>query len=57
MIKAETHNALTNLCKATNEWWLWAHDTPREDQSIYEIYVEAEKFVKAFRKNELKIDD
>ena len=57
MIKDETRDALRQLVSVVEEWRLWTNYTPREDQSIYEIYDEAEKFVKAFRRYELKIDD
>lgn len=57
MIKAETRKALSALILKI-EWWRVNREFPsKEDQNIYDIYDEAEKFVKAFRKHELKIDD
>ena len=57
MIKDETRKALSALILKI-EWWRVNREFPsKEDQNIYDIYDEAEKFVKAFRRYELKIDD
>ena len=57
MIKDETRKALSALILKI-EWWRVNREFPsKEDQDIYAIYDEAEKFVKAFRRYELKIDD
>lgn len=57
MIKNETRKALSALILKI-EWWRVNRGFPsKEEQAIYDICDEAEKFVKAFRKHELKIDD
>ncbi|MBR6712230.1 MAG: hypothetical protein IKI76_04455 [Selenomonadaceae bacterium] len=57
MIKKETRKALSALVGSMEVWRIWRKYTDREEQAIYKIYDEAEKFVQAFRKHELKIDD
>ena len=57
MIKDKTSKALNDLTRVIDEWKYHPHDLDSYEQAIYKIYDEAENFVKAFRKNELKIDD
>ena len=57
MIKYKTSKALNDLTRVIDEWKYHPHDLDSYEQAIYKIYDEAEKFVKAFRKNELKIDE
>lgn len=57
MIKDETRKALKYLLGAIEVWRMWAPNSDYETQAMYKVAAEAEKFARAFKRNELKIDD
>ena len=57
MIKDETRKALSALMWEIEFLRAWRKGSDSEESAFYKVANAAENFVKAFRKNELKIDD
>ena len=57
MIKAETRKALSEMIEVIDCWRDMRARLGKEEDMTWDFYFMAENFVKAFRKNELKIDD
>lgn len=57
MIKDKTRKALSEMIEVIDCWRDMRARTGKEEDMTWDFYLMAEQFVKAFRENELKIDD